>query len=184
MIIRKLAVVIGIAGVVFSIQAQDTTVSEQTDTSTTNDYHLYHACEFSLDAFGVAALDEQYFNGNSLTKRDFRYGGGAGANFFFTKYIGIGADAYALSVNSPTFVDTAFGNLIFRVPICNTGIAPYIFGGAGYQFEKINQVVGQGGAGIEFRLVPHFSIFVDARFVAAAKTSNYGLGRAGVRISF
>jgi hypothetical protein len=32
--------------------------------------------------------------------------------------------------------------------------------------------------------VPHFSIFADARYLAAVKTSNYGFARLGVRISF
>jgi hypothetical protein len=44
--------------------------------------------------------------------------------------------------------------------------------------------VGGGGAGVELRLVPHFSIFVDARYLAAVKSADYGVGRAGVRLSF
>jgi hypothetical protein len=148
-------------------------------------WHLYHAGEFSIDGFGLGALHEYDFNNGVRARHDLRWGGGAGINFFFTRYIGIGGDAYAIGQpHTHSFVDTTTGNLIFRVPILNTGIAPYIFGGAGYQFQGIDQIVGGGGAGVEFRLVPHFSIFVDARYLAAVKTPDYGLGRAGVRISF
>jgi hypothetical protein len=146
-------------------------------------WHLYHPCELSVDGFGMASLHEYDFNNGVRARRDLRWGGGAGINFFFTKYIGVGGDAYAVSTHH-SFVDTTTGNLIFRVPIADTGIAPYIFGGAGYQFAGIDQLVGGGGLGVEFRLVQHFSLFVDARYLAAAKTADFGVGRAGVRISF
>ncbi len=186
--VKQLGLVAGIAGMVFSIHAQtDYATPEKAQNSPPPDYvednDLYHGCEVSVDAFGVAALRESDFNNGNLAKKDLRWGGGAGVNFFFTKYLGIGGDAYAISTQH-TFVDTTTGNLIIRVPIGNTGLAPYIFGGAGYQFEGVDQIVGGGGVGLEFRLVQHFSIFADARFLFAAKTDNFGLARAGIRLSF
>jgi hypothetical protein len=186
--VKQLGLVAGIAGMAISVHAQtDYTAPERAQTSPPPDYaddhDLYHACEVSVDAFGVAALRESDFNNGNLAKKDLRWGGGLGVNFFPFKYIGVGGDAYAVSTHH-SFVDTTTGNLIIRAPIGNTGLAPYIFGGAGYQFEGVNQIVGGPGVGLEFRPVAHFSIFADARFLFAAKTDNFGLARAGIRLSF
>lgn len=174
---------------VFSAGAQtEYAAPEQAQTSPPPNYypdreHLYHGCELSLDGFGAGMLHEYDFNGAGLSRRNYRFGGGAGINYFFTRFLGIGGDADAFSTRH-SFVDTTTGNLILRLPIGDTGLAPYFFGGAGYQFQGIDQIVGGGGAGLELRLVRHFSIFVDARYLAAVKTPGYGIGRAGVRISF
>jgi hypothetical protein len=177
------------AGMACRVHAQDYTTPEQAQTSPPppqyqyDRWHLYHPYEFSIDGFGMGALHEYDFNNGVRARHDLRWGGGAGINFFFTKYIGVGGDAWAVDTHH-SFVDTTTGNLIVRFPIADTGLAPYIFGGAGYQFEGIDQLVGGGGVGLEFRMVPHFSIFVDARYLAAAKTDDFGVGRAGVRLSF
>ena len=189
-LIKGLLPLIIVSGITYSLHAQDQsqnqnyTAPEQAQTSEPADYGngLYHPCEFSVDGSVVGILHEYDFNGNGLHRKNYRFGGDVGANFFFTKYIGIGADAYALDQHSPSFVDTATGNLIVRFPI--GPVAPYIFGGAGYQFERIDQLVGGGGVGVEIRLVPHFGIFADARYLAAVKTADFGLARAGVRLSF
>lgn len=185
MIKKQLVCIAGMAGIVFSIHAQDYTTREQAQPNPPDDYpSLYHPCELSIDGSFIGVLHEYDFNNGGLHRKNYRFGGDAGASFFFTRYIGVGGDAYALAGHHESFVDTATGNLIFRIPIGNTGIAPYIFGGAGYEFEGIDQIVGGGGAGIEFRIVPHFGIFADARYLAAVKTADYGFARAGVRISF
>jgi hypothetical protein len=184
----QVTITAGILGILFSIhaQAQDDTASEKTHpaSSSDNDSQLYHPLEFSVDGFAAASLSEHYFHDGNLTRKDFHFAAGAGANFFFTQYVGVGADAYTLTGHTSTFVDTTTGNLILRIPIGNTGLAPYIFGGAGYQFNGVDQIVGGGGVGLEMRIVPHFSIFGDARYLAAAKTDGFGLARAGVRLSF
>ena len=189
MAMKHLAAIVSITGIFFSVRAQDYTAPEKAQTTPPSNYYgsspgqLYHPCEFSVDAFGVGALHEYDFNNGGLQRRNYRFGGGAGINYFFTTFLGIGGDAFAISTHH-SFVDTTMGNLILRLPIGNTGLAPYIFGGAGYEFQGIDQIVAGGGAGLEFRIVPHFSIFVDARYLAAVKTPDYGLGRAGIRISF
>jgi hypothetical protein len=183
--IRQLALIATITGIVFSSRAQNYTTSEPAQaTPPDNDLELYHPFEFSVDGSVIGVLHAYDFNNGGLHRRNYRFGGDAGANFFFTKYIGIGGDAFAVTGHSPSFVNTATGNLIFRIPIGNTGLAPYLIGGAGYQFEHVDQIVGGGGVGLEIRLVPHFSIFADARYLAAVKTPDYGFARAGVRISF
>jgi hypothetical protein len=172
------------AGMICSAHGQDDATPESAqNTPPASDDRLYHACEFSVDAFGVGILDEYNLTHGELAEKNFRWGGGAGANFFLTRYIGIGGDFYSRSWKG-SFVDTTTGNLIVRIPIELIGIAPYVFGGAGYQFQGVDQIVADGGAGIEFRPVRHFGIFVDARYVAAAKTANFGFGRAGIRLSF
>ncbi len=184
--IKGILSVVTVMGIACSTHAQDYTTSDQSrpEHSEPVDSDLYHACEFSIDGSAVGVLHSYDFNGNGLNRKNYRFGGDVGANFFFTKYIGIGSDAYALAGATDTFVDTVTGNLIFRVPIGNTGIAPYVFGGAGYQFQGIDQIVGGGGVGLEIRLVQHFSIFADARYLAAVKESDYGFARLGVRLSF
>jgi hypothetical protein len=186
---RKLAgIAAGIMGMVLGVHAQNYNAPEQAQPAPSDDTwdhygHLYHAGEASVDLFGVGLLHESDFHNGALARHNLRYGGGAGVNFFFTRFIGIGGDADSITFHH-SFVDTTTGNLIFRIPIPGTGLAPYIFGGAGYQFQGIDQIIGGGGAGLELRLVPHFSIFVDARYMAAVKTQDFGIGRAGVRLSF
>src|SRR5580692_9951504 len=190
-LITQLALIAATTGIVFSshAQTQNYSTSEPAPTAQTtapeNDFELYHPYEFSVDGSVIGVLHAYDFNNGGLHRRNYRFGGDAGANFFFTKYIGIGGDAFAVTGhNNPSFVNTATGNLIFRIPIGNTGIAPYFIGGAGYQFEHVDQIVGGGGVGLEIRVVQHFSIFVDARYLTAVKTPDYGYGRAGVRLSF
>lgn len=189
--VKNMTIIMGVVGMVLSTRAQDYTASEPAPTTQPHYYQdagdpLYHACELSLDAYGVGALHEYDFNDGGLHRKNYRFGGGVGANFFFTRYLGVGGDAFAIAThnNGNSFLDTTTGNLILRMPIGNTGLAPYIFGGAGYQFEGIDQVVGGGGVGLEFRIVPHFSIFADARYLVPVKTPDYGLARAGIRLSF
>lgn len=193
-------IVAGMAGLALSVQAQTYNTQnntynapEQEQTAPPNhDHwhqwdqdreHMYHAGEFSIDLFGVGYLHSSDFNNGARARHNLRFGGGAGVNFFFTKNIGIGGDFGATSFKQQ-FVNTVNGSLIVRFPIGDTGIAPYLVGGVGYQFEGIDQIIGGGGVGLEFRLCPHFSIFADARYFAAVKTENFGEGRAGVRLSF
>jgi hypothetical protein len=184
---KGILLLVVVTGIASSLPAQNNyAVSEQAGTAPPPDQErdLYPPCELSIDGSAIGVLHSYDFNSNGLHRKNYRFGGDAGANVFFTKYIGVGADAFAVTGKNPSFVNTATGNLIFRVPIANTGIAPYVFGGAGYQFEGIDQIVGGGGVGLEVRLVQHFSVFADARYLAAVKTSDYGFARAGVRLSF
>lgn len=176
-----------------SAGAQDTTVIQTepppqpvvyTNTYTdVNDFYRSH--EFSVDAFVGGSLGEQsisHISGDRI-ERNGRMAVGAGANIFFTKYVGIGGDAYSENTTGP-FIDYAYGSLILRFPIPNTGIAPYAFGGGGYQFDPVSQSLADGGGGVEFRFTPNVGIFIDARYVFADKTDDFGVGRLGFRFSF
>jgi len=128
--------------------------------------------EFSMDLFG-SYLDVD--GGKSS------WGGGVGLNYFFGRYIGIGGDAF-MQDDGRQFVNSTTGSLILRFPFAS--VAPYAFGGGGWNFDPKGVAVVHGGGGIEFRLNPHTGIFGDARYVFTDKTRDYILARAGVRFSF
>lgn len=191
---------IGILGAVCRVNAQDamvtntdqtttTTTTATTTTSTNTQFvapsELYHAQEVSFDAFAVGTLSEQTINhlSGDRIRHNGRLGAGLGVNYFFCRYLGVDAEAYSEGVTH-SFVRSASGNVILRFPILETGLAPYVFGGGGYQFGDIHQGFGQAGAGLEFRFVSHVSIFADARAVFASRSEDYGVGRAGFRVSF
>jgi hypothetical protein len=178
------AVVLGILGAVYCANAQDSTTTTNQQ-KTTSDYPFYRAQELSIDVFGSGSVGQQtidHITGDRI-RHDGRLGAGVGLNYFFCRYVGVGGDAYTENT-AHNFIDSASGNLIGRLPIGDTGIAPYIFGGGGYQFDEVSQKFGQFGGGIEFRFCRNVSFFVDGRYVVADKTDNYGLGRAGLRFSF
>jgi hypothetical protein len=170
-------------------QPQEYTTPEQAQQTQPENgrWNLYHGCEFSVDAFGAGLLHSYEIRNGEFSRRNTRWGGGVGANFFLTKYFGVGGDFLAIaSRNANTAIGnlTALGNVIFRYPIGETGLAPYAFGEMGCQFAGINQFVGGGGFGLEFRPIEHIGVFVDASWLAAGRTRGFGLGRAGIRLSF
>lgn len=146
---------------------------------------FYRDMEFSVDGFGTLALGEQDINhiSGARIRHNAQLGAGAGVNLFFTKMVGIGADAWSKDT-SGKFVDNLSGSLIVRFPIAETPFAPYVFGGGGYEFDRVSQGFGQFGGGVEIRFNPHVGIFVDARYIVAHRTDDWGLGRAGFRFSF
>jgi len=177
------AVVFGTLSVAYGVNAQDSASNNQSDTAL--DSRLYRPNELSVDLFGTGSIGQQTINhlsGDRINHHG-KLGAGAGLNYFFCRYLGIGGDAYAENTDR-SFVDSTSGNLIARLPIGESGLAPYIFGGGGYQFDEVRQSFGQAGGGLEFRFTPNWGVFVDARYVMADKTENYGVARAGLRLSF
>jgi hypothetical protein len=179
-----MAAILGSLGAAYGANADDSTITNS-QPNTSADYSFYRTQELSIDLFGSGTLNEQtidHISGDSV-QHNGRLGLGAGANYFFTRYIGVGGDFYTENTEH-IFVDSASGNLIGRLPIGDTGIAPYIFGGAGHEFYQVEQTFGQAGAGVEFRFAQHIGFFIDARYVFADRTDDYGVGRAGLRLSF
>jgi len=156
----------------------------------------FRAHELSLDMFG------QYTDGNSPDHagpiRDHGWGGGIGLNYFFTRQLGIGADAAWLAAAQAPYSGTTgrttihnfSASLIWRFPIDRICTAPYIFAGGGVAAEGDQWATAHVGAGIEHRIVPNkVGIFSDARWTYYGE--RYGRGdlnnisvRAGVRIVF
>jgi hypothetical protein len=148
----------------------------------------YRSGELSVDAFGTASLG-QYTIEHSINyhaervRHNARLGVGAGINYFITRNIGIGADAYSENTTG-AFIDSASASLILRLPLGQSGFAPYAFGGGGRQFDMAEAWFAQAGAGMEYRFTPHVGVFIDARGVVPKETKYYGVARFGVRLAF
>jgi hypothetical protein len=186
--------ILGTLSALCCAKAQDSTPTVTTApsvaTSTTprdedQDYPLYRPQELDLDVFASGALSEDTLEhlSNSSFRHHSVWGGGGGLTGFFCRYVGVGGE-FDADARAHQFVDSASGNVYLRLPILETGLAPYIFGGGGYQFEEVRQSFGQAGAGLEFRFCRHAGIFVDGRWVFPNHTDDYALARAGLRISF
>jgi hypothetical protein len=173
-----------------SLWADDVQTQTQTQTDTTVTYDqkpddMYRASEISLGVFGMGTVGERtldHFNQNNISRHG-RLGAGADIEYFFNRYIGIEGEAWTENTGLH-FVDDAGGNLVFRLPIGHTGLAPYAFGGGGHSFDPVSATYGDFGAGLEFRFCQHVGVFVDGRYVVPDRLGNYGLGRAGLRFSF
>ena len=149
------------------------------------DLGLYQSNEFSVEGFGVASLGQytiEHWSGQRIRKNA-EYGAGLGLDYFFCRHLGIGADVYSENT-SGVFIDSASANLIMRLPLGHSGLAPYIFGGGGHQFDMIKASFGQGGVGLEYRFTRHIGIFLDARGVVPDEGKSYAVGRLGVRFAF
>jgi hypothetical protein len=135
--------------------------------------------------FGSGSLGEYTLDhlSGSRVQQNIRLGAGAGANYFIIRNIGIGADAYSENT-SGAFIDSASASLILRLPLGQSGFAPYAFGGGGHQFDMGKMWFGQAGAGMEYRFTPHVGVFIDARGVLPNETKLYGVARVGMRFAF
>jgi hypothetical protein len=153
------------------------------------DSQKYNANELNLDLFG--SYNKFFPKFNDLFDRTWRggeFGGGVGMNYFFNKYVGMGVDTFFQRHGH--FFNNVSGNLILRAPIGNSGFAPYIYGGAGWDDGSTvpggsgthDELTANGGVGIEYRFNPHLGLFVDGRYIWTDKTPDEGLIRAGFRI--
>ena len=128
----------------------------------------------SYDLFGNwATRDKDGDSGNAL-------GLGAGVNYFFRENIGISLDTYTDGIRMPYMLN---GSFIYRFAT-DANIDPYAFAGIGKQWDHASQWTGHFGGGAEYNWKPGMGIFLDARLVLPADTSNYGLFRLGVRKGF
>ena len=155
--------------------------------------------ELQIDVFGA------YVDGNSSDHagylRDHGWGGGIGINAFFTRNIGIGVDGIwiygkenAASNHDNDSDSTVFhnvtGSLIFRFPMDEICLAPYVFVGGGYTVDGDDWASAHAGVGLEYRVVPNkVGLFIDARWTYFGDRSGRGdqnnfLGTAGVRFVF
>jgi len=156
----------------------------KTDPDATEPSSLYQPNELSLDAFGSVSIGQHIINHFSPRRvvDGGQLGAGAGINYFFCRFLGFGADAYSENTRG-VFIDHASGSLIGRLPLGESGLAPYVLAGGGYDFEA-RESFAQLGGGIEYRFVQHLGVFADARYVLADHAPNYGLARFGLRFSF
>jgi hypothetical protein len=147
----------------------------------------YTAQELSLDLFGSYINPEGKFTDLFDTNiRHGFWGGGAGLNYFITRELGLGVDFNMSDKPEGRLVDDVVGNVFVRLPLGNSGVAPYFFGSGGRGISPIYQWVYGGGVGLEYRWNPATGIFTDARFLWGDKGTVYNklLIRAGLRIVF
>ena len=145
----------------------------------------YRANELSVDIFGTASIGRytlEHWSGPRV-RQNTEGGVGTGLNYFITRNIGIGADAYSENT-SGAFIDSASASLILRLPLGQSGFAPYAFGGGGRQFDLGRVWFGQAGVGVEYRFTPHVGAFLDVRGVVPDETKYYGVARLGLRFAF
>ncbi len=159
----------------------------------------YTAQELSLDLFGSYINPEGKFT--DLFETNIRHGfwgGGAGLNYFVTRELGFGVDFnasakkdnyHSVNLNNGQIIDDVVGSVILRIPIGNSGLAPYAIGSGGRAFggrEVPWQWVYGGGVGLEYRWSPTMGIFSDARYFWGDKGTVYSrlLIRAGLRVVF
>lgn len=150
------------------------------------DEHLYPDQEMTFDLFGAFGDHKRKFNDAfDTTQRNGEWGAGIGMNYFFARCFGVGADAFGLD-NGGDLVDAANLSLILRLPIDLLHLAPYVFGGAGRQFQGPDTWTAHVGTGLEIRMNRHTGIFLDGRYVFPDRSSvsEYTLLRAGVRLAF
>jgi hypothetical protein len=154
--------------------------------------------EWQVDLFG------QYSVGEGPTQagifRDHGWGGGIGVNYFFTRNWGLGADAAWLYAKEPDYVTNDAGNshttlhnfsgsVIFRIPMDELCLAPYIYAGAGATVDGEQWASGHGGVGVEYRFSPGKGVFVDGRWTYLGdrfghEDLNYFSTRVGFRFTF
>jgi hypothetical protein len=148
---------------------------------------LYTPNELSVDMFGSYIAPQrglEHLFDTSIRGHRGVWGGGVGFNYFFTRQLGVGADIN-IPANGHNFIDSGSGNLILRIPIDPTGLAPYIFGGGGRQSDPRWAWFGQAGVGLEYRFNPVTGIFIDGRYVWAQQPTPESLMlRSGVRFVF
>lgn len=147
----------------------------------------YSANELSLDLFGSYLNPEGELNDLFDTNiRHGAWGGGAGLNYFLTREFGVGADFNMSDNPGDRLVDYTIGNLYLRLPLGNSGFAPYLFGGGGRGFSPVYQWLYGGGVGLEYRFSPILGVFSDAGFLWSDRATSLDMLtiRAGLRIAF
>ncbi len=140
--------------------------------------------ELSLDLFGSYINPEEKFS--HLFRSSIRkgyWGGGVGLNYFLLRQVGIGADMN-MSDHPGRIVDQVLGNGILRLPLGNSGLSPYAFGGGGRGISPSWEWVYDAGVGLEMRFTPTTGIFGDARYIWADQSVDRLLIRAGLRVVF
>ncbi len=166
----------------------------------------FRSNEFSLGAFGSYGVG---FFDNKRAIGDHSWGGGVDAQYFPLLYLGMAVEGdFFNEVPGDFFGSTVTGNVILRYPLDlkfpSLHIAPYLFGGVGGIFnsnntftrvssfgrsenrrDSSNEVLGDAGGGLEYRITPHIGVFTDARYnFVNGPRNDFMLTRFGVRYAF
>ena len=159
-----------------------TTVAHQEDG---RNWKSYGPNELEVGIFGSGTVGRSTLVNPSSRRieRDGKLGAGASLGYYFHRYVGVEGYAYSEST-SEHFVDNVGGDLLLRLPLGHSGFALYGLAGGGRQFDPEIQWYLDAGGGVEWRFTDHVGVFVDARYVWADETKDYGLARAGLKFGF
>ncbi len=131
--------------------------------------------EWSMDLFGYHASRDKGGADRGA------WGPGVGVNYFMTDYVGLGADSYSDAFTLPYLLN---GSVELRYPFREIGLAPYVYGGAGRQWDHAAQWLGHMGVGLEYRFNPTTGVMLDVRHVFAENRPDYTMVRFGLRFVF
>jgi Outer membrane protein beta-barrel domain len=168
----------------------------------------FRANEFSV---GLFASYGWTYNDNVRAIGNHAWGGGIDGQYFPLRYLGFSVEGnFFNEVPDDFFGSTVTGNVILRYPLDvnfpGFHLAPYIFGGVGGVFNSNNaltrvatfghaqtlnrrntdnEVLGDGGLGLEYRFTPHIGLFSDVRYnVVDESKNNFLTTRFGLRFAF
>lgn len=137
---------------------------------------FFNAKEFSLDLYGTGSLSNADRDSDNI-----RFGAGLGANYFFTRGLGIGLRGESDNTGH-SFVDRVKARALFRAPLWDR-LAPYGFVEGGFNFERDDWGAGAGG-GLEYRFGPRLGVFAEAGLEVDTGGSGLMRGTAGLRLTF
>ena len=166
----------------------------------------FRSNEFSLGLFGSYGVA---FDDNHRAIGNHTWGGGVDGEYFPLQYLGLAVEGnFFNELPGNFFGSTVTGNVILRFPLDNKfpgfHLAPYAFGGVGGIFNESNgftrfttggenfnhrnsqnEVLGDAGAGLEYRFTPHLGVFTDARYnFVNGPRNDFMMTRFGLRYAF
>lgn len=147
----------------------------------------YKQGEVTADVFGTYAQSKAKLN--DAFDRQFKngtFGAGIGLNYFFHRNVAIGADAVIPSASqaSHSFFDQVNLNLTARLPIGDSGLAPYLVGSLGRNMETGEYTSG-AAVGAEYRLTKAVGVFAEGRYTWGNRdNTDFAQARVGVRFNF
>ena len=147
---------------------------------------LFHAKEVQVDLAAGYATDQVSPLNTSIATLTTKgaWTSSVGVNYFLTENFGLGVES-----NLRDFRGIGVNNVslsgIARFPVERWRLAPYVFGGAGANFEASDFWTYHAGLGVEVRLTKSAGLFADTRYVwGEASNPDGALTRLGVRFVF
>jgi hypothetical protein len=131
---------------------------------------------FEFSGFGGALIPDE---GGSAG------GGGASIAYFFTENVGV-ETSYSVYATDPSEEHIITANLVYRIPMKDLCIAPYLLVGGGVITNSDTDALFDVGAGLDIRLesMGCIGLFVDATYNWKNREDDFTLIRGGVRIPF
>jgi hypothetical protein len=156
------------------------TVSKSVNPPVTASEELFRAGEIQVDAYFAGVAESDGFLPG--------WGGGAGLNYYLTRYIGLGIeqDVFGKKGGSLAHWGTS-AHLFLRYPIESLRLAPYavVGGGTCYASGLTGHGSGDMGGGVEYRFNRNLGLFSEARyFYSAELPRNSVIYRTGFRFVF